>query len=101
MHANSIRPPSAPLDHPRCETITTCKAPQPDKLTNKQFNFGNAKIGTISPIASIKCSIARYTTTIAPSRKESIESEKSDKADFKIFSDGFGHKNRIGSAAIL
>ena len=66
--------------------IQDVRQPPPAKLLSlinlliKWFNFGNAKIETISPIVSIKGSIARYTTTIAPSRKESIESEKSDKA---------------------
>ena len=34
-------------------------------------------------------------------REDSINSEATDKADFKVFSDGSGHDNGIGAAAIL
>ena len=39
--------------------------------------------------------------TIDKSRKDSIKTEANNNADFKIFSDGLGQDNRIGSAAIL
>ena len=38
---------------------------------------------------------------IDPSRKEFIESEANNKADYKIYSDGSGQDNGIGLAAIL
>ena len=38
---------------------------------------------------------------MASTRKESIAMEARDDADYKIFSDGSGQENRIGSAAIL
>ena len=42
-----------------------------------------------------------YTTTIDENRKDSINSESSDDADYKVFSDGSGREEGIGSAAIL
>jgi ribonuclease HI len=43
----------------------------------------------------------RYLIKIDNSREDSIKFESTDEADFKIFSDGSGHDNGIGSAAIL
>ena len=40
-------------------------------------------------------------TTIDKSRKDSIKSEANNNAESKIFSDGSGEDNGIGSAAIL
>ena len=85
--------------HPLCWIIQDAKRSPPVKhhspidLLIKWFGLGNTNIETISLIASLTCPTAKYTTTIAPSRKESIESEKSNKADFKIFSDKSGHEN--------
>ena len=106
-HNSLLRMLTLPDYHPLHWIIqdTKCSPPvkhhSPIDLLIKWFGLGNTKIEMISPIASLTYPTTKYTTTIAPSRKESIESEKSNKADFKIFSDGSGHKNGIGTAAIL
>ena len=55
----------------------------------------------IYPNANIKCTNARYKTIIASTRKESITMEAHNDANYKIFSDGAGQENGIGSAAML
>ena len=96
-----------PDHHPLYQVIQNTRQTLPTKhlsLINsllKCFNLDNTKVETISPAASIRCPPAKYSTMIAPSREDSIDFEKWDKANYKIFSDGSGHENGIGSAAIL
>jgi ribonuclease HI len=44
---------------------------------------------------------SRFDTIVSGSRKDSIELEKKDEADFKVFSDGSGYNDGIGAAAVL
>ena len=67
----------------------------------KQFNIGNATLETIYPAVCFVRPTNKYMTTIDQSRKDSIKSEANDNANLKIFSDGLGQENGIGSAAIL
>jgi ribonuclease HI len=43
----------------------------------------------------------RFRTHIPESRDQSIEAEKKDNADFKIFTDGSNHDGGVGAAAVL
>ena len=56
---------------------------------------------TITLVPRINDTPLRYTTNIAKSREASILAESRDTADYKIFSDGSGHDDGIGAAAIL
>ena len=77
------------------------KHPSPINSLIKRFELHNTKIETIYPDANIKRTNIRYKTVVASTRKESIAMEARDDADYKIFSDGSGQENGIGSAAIL
>ena len=55
----------------------------------------------IYPTAYITRFNTKYKMIIDSSRMESINSEANNKADFKIYLDGSGQDNGIGSAAIL
>jgi ribonuclease HI len=43
----------------------------------------------------------KFQTTIASTREESIEMEKQDDADYRIYTDGSGHDENTGAAAVL
>ena len=106
-HNALIRLMTLPDHHPLNQIIKEARRNRPNKhlspisLLIKQFNIGNNTIETIYPTSYTNRTSTRYTTIIDPSRKESIKSEANDKANYKIYSDGSGQDNGIGSAAIL
>ena len=59
------------------------------------------ELETITPISRNVNAPSQYTTKIAKTREDSILYESQDTADYKIFSDGSGHDDGIGAAAIL
>ena len=93
--------------HPLGEIISRARQNPPTKFLGpidmlmKSFKLSDIKIETILPNAEIKCITPKFTTIIAPSRRESIKDKKHDKAKFKVYSDGSGHDNRLGAAAVL
>ena len=66
----------------------------------RQFKLQRTHVETILPIAQCPPSIPKFTLEVAGSRKESIEGEKRDDADFKVL-DGSGMDDGIGAAAVL
>ena len=75
--------------------------PGPIDRLLKLFSLSNKKIKTIWPSITLNRESNRFKTIIDKTREDSIKNESTDDADFKIFSDGSGHDNGIGSAAIL
>ena len=106
-HNATVRMLTLPKAHPLHQIITKSKRKTPTKHLSpidshlKRFDFKNIRTETIHPPASLP----RYTLHNPPiteqSREASINYELLDDADYKIFSDGSGHDNGIGAAAIL
>jgi ribonuclease HI len=96
-----------PSTNPIHQIIQNAKRNQPSKfpgpidLLLKQFGLINTKLETIYPAVTLTRSNNRYQTKIDNTREDSINFEATDSADFKIFSDGSGHDNGIGAAAVL
>jgi ribonuclease HI len=96
-----------PSTNPIHQIIQKAKRDRPSKFPGpidrllKQFGLLNTKLETIYPAVTLTHSNNRFQTKIDNSREDSINFETTDSADFKIFSDGSGHGNGIGSAAIL
>jgi len=61
----------------------------------------NTKLETIDSATHNMAGTARFTTTIAKSREDSITFERNDIADYKAFSDGSGQEDDVGASAIL
>ena len=59
------------------------------------------ELETITPISRNVNAPSQYTMKIAKTREDSILYESQDTADYKIFSDGSGHDDGLGAAAIL
>jgi ribonuclease HI len=103
----TVRSLTLPNTNPIHQVIQKAKRRRPSKFPGpfdrllKQFGLTNTKLETIYPVATIIRSNNRYSTKIDHTREDSIKFESTDDADFKIFSDGSGHDNGIGSAAIL
>ena len=103
----TVRYLSLPSTNPIHQIIQNAKRNRPskfpgpiDRLLN-QFRLGNTNLETVYPAVTLTQSNNRYSIKIDNSREDSIKFESTDTADFKIFSDGSGHDNGIGSAAIL
>jgi hypothetical protein len=67
----------------------------------KQFGHLRTKLETIQPAVTLTRLNPKIKIRVDPSREDSITSESLDDANFKIFSDGSGHDDGIGSAAII
>jgi ribonuclease HI/endonuclease/exonuclease/phosphatase family metal-dependent hydrolase len=93
--------------HPLHRAIEHARLNPPSKhlsqldLLLKVFRLHNLRMETITPFPLLVRNKAKFTTTKAASRKESIAAEIMDDADFKIFTDGSGIGGEIGAAAIL
>lgn len=73
----------------------------PIKYLLKLFSLRNKKIETIWPAITLNREKISFKMITNKNREDSIKFESQDTADFKIFSDGSGHNNGIGSAVVL
>ena len=105
-HNALVRSLTLPSTNPIHQVIRKAKRHPPTKhlgpLDNllKLFSLANAKVETIHPAITIKRE-KLYETKTDNTREDSIANESLDDADFKVFSDGSGQDNGVGSAAIL
>ena len=98
-----------PPTHPLHSIVTHTRNNPPRKHASsianllRIFKMNRTAMETIIPIAQCppRARRPRFTIKIADSREDSIEWEKKDTADFKIFSDGSGMEGKIGAAAVL
>lgn len=104
-HNALVRSLTLPSTNPIHQIIRKAKRHLPTKhlgpMDNllKLFSLANVKVETIYPAITIKRE-KRYETKIDNTREDSIANESHDDADFKVFSDGSGQDNGVGSAAI-
>ena len=105
-HNATVRSLTLPSTNPIHQLVRKAKRHPPVKHLGpidsllKLFSLADTKVETIHPAITIKRE-KRYTTKMDNTREDSIFNESHDDADFKVFSDGSGHDNGIGSAAIL
>ena len=106
-HRATVRYLTLPDTHPLFQIINEAKRSPPMKhfspIDNhlKLFALRNSKMETIQPAACLPRRNKRFATSIASNREESIHFEIQDSADFKVYSDGSGHDDGIGAAAII
>jgi ribonuclease HI/exonuclease III len=106
-HRSLIRLLTLPPSHPLHSIVVHTKNNPPRKHASpianllRIFKLSGTTTETIVPIAQMSSRIPKFTIKIAGSRKESIEREKKDSADFRIYSDGSGMDGGIGAAAVL
>jgi ribonuclease HI len=102
-----VRMLTLPATHPLHRKIATAKRSPPsshmgpmDNLV-KMFGLGKTKMETISPVTDDPYLSPRFSARVSGSREGSIESEKKDDADFKIYTDGSNHDGGVGAAAVM
>jgi hypothetical protein len=106
-HRASVRLLTLPPTHPLHSVIQSTKVNPPRKHASpianliRIFKLSQVKVETILPAAQCPTTPSTFDTTVSGSRKGSIEMEKKDAADFKVFSDGSGYNDGIGAAAVL
>jgi ribonuclease HI len=106
-HRAIARMLTLPHSHPLHQIIEHARENPPPKHPSqldsmlKIFRLHTLRMEVITPYPLLVRSKARFTTTKAVTRKESIAAEIADEADFKVFTDGSGIGNEIGAAAIL
>jgi ribonuclease HI len=106
-HRSAIRILTLPQTHPLHSIVQEIKERPPIKhaspLANLLcvFKLRETNIETITPEVQYNPATTTFTTNTTESRKKSIEFEKKDKADFKVYSDGSGLNEGLGAAAVL
>jgi ribonuclease HI len=106
-HRAVIRTSTLPHTHPLQEVIqgytTRTLQRQPPLLYNliRIFNIKPGDIETIRPVTRPPSHTHSFTVARAKSREASIEFEKTDTAEIKIFVDGSGIEDNAGAAAVL
>ena len=106
-HSALVRSLTLPSSNPVHQVVQVAKRNQPQKhsgpLDNllKIFELRDTEIESIYPAITLKSLSPRHRIEIDSSREESINSERIDDADYKVFTDGSGHDGGIGASAIL
>ena len=106
-HNAITRTLTLPDTHPLHSITTYAKRRPPNKHLSpidtliKQFNLRHTTLEMIQPTVCINNNNRNYSTKTESNREDSIHFESLDNADFKIYTDGSGHDNGIGAAAIL
>ena len=106
-HSAMVRYLTLPDTHPLYQIIRKAQRYPPTKHLSPlntlitQLGLKNKRIETIQPAVTLTKRKPSFTVKIDENREDSIKFEAHDNADYKLFSDGSGHENGIGSAAIL
>jgi ribonuclease HI len=67
----------------------------------KTFRLSKTRVETISPVTDRPHDPCNFVTRIADSREASIQEERKDAPDFKVFTDGSDHDGGVGAAAVM
>jgi ribonuclease HI len=106
-HRAAVRLLTLPNTHPLYRSTKSAKRSPPTKHPSsidnliRTFQLPKTKLETISPTTEDPHHSPRFFTEISDLREQSIINEKTDKADFKIFTDGSDHDGGVGAAAVM
>ena len=65
------------------------------------FGLKPDKMETIEPASVDPHLEDKFKTTVAKTREETMEHEKHDNADFRVYTDGSGNNEEVGAAAVM
>ena len=102
-----VRMLTLPDTHPLHEVARKAQNTQPvshpspiDNLL-MEFRLAEEHIEVITPVKCLPALVPSFSIEIAKSRKDSVQNEKTDEADYRIYSDGSGHNGKIGASAVI
>jgi hypothetical protein len=106
-HRAVVRLCTLPNSHPlhdivlHAATSKSIKHPSPIDNLNGLFRLDPKNIELILPTVQSPHHILKFKVTTADTREESMELEKHDKADFRIYTDSSGNEGNMGAAAVM
>jgi len=106
-HRAAVRLLTLPETHPLHRKVNEARMSPPESHLGpidtlfKTFRLGKIKIKTISPVTNNPHSTPGFKTRIAMSRESSIEEERRDEPEFKIFTDGSDYDGGVGASAVM
>ena len=104
---STVRLLTLPETHPIWKIVEQARRTQPKKhlgpidLLVWGFKLEKEKLETVTPVRCNPRRLTRFKVAIPRSRDASIEDEKNDKSDFRVYADGSGHEGGIGAAAAI
>jgi ribonuclease HI len=106
-HRAAVRLLTLPDTHPLHSKFRKAKTSPPqshpgsvDSLV-KLFRMHPTNMEVISPTTTDPSHTPRFKTHISRSRDQSIEDERKDEADYKVFADGSNYNGGVGAATVL
>jgi ribonuclease HI len=104
---STVRMLTLPEDHPnhgiiqKARQTKTKTHPGPIESLIWKYGLASEAMETIVPTRCTLRSTVNLRIEIAETREDSIEDEKNDSADFKVYADGSGQGGGIGAAAVM
>jgi hypothetical protein len=106
-HRAAVRLCSLPPSHPlhmlarAAHLSTNDKHSDPIRNALKIFELDPRKFETLRPDTTPQTYYTHVKATISSERKDAIEAEAKDEADYKIYTDGSEHNGRVGASATI
>jgi ribonuclease HI len=106
-HRAAVRLCTLPNSHPLHEAVLQASTSRPDKLLSPLDNLSNifqldpTSMEKILPTTRRSHHAPRFQIAMEDTREESIEMEKQDDADYRIYTNGSGNDENTGAAAVI
>jgi len=104
---STVRLLTLPETHPIWKVVKRARQTQPKKhpgpidLLLWGYKLEKENVETLTPVRCNPRRLMLFKVTIPRSREESIDCEKNDTSDFRVYADGSGYEGGVGAAAVI